>query len=56
MQLRMRDLAREAVAGGWPLPSRYHHLFRLWLVSGVSAFAAVLAILWLMLTKPDLPF
>ena len=56
MQLRMRDLAREAVAGGWPLPSRYHHLFRLWLVSGVPAFAAVLAILWLMLTKPDLPF
>jgi uncharacterized membrane protein len=56
MQLRMRDLARMAAARGRPLPHLYHHLFRLWFACGIPAFLAVLAILWLMLSKPDLPF
>jgi uncharacterized membrane protein len=56
MQLRMRGLARLAVAEGKPLPARYHRLFRFWFACGIPAFLAVLAILWLMLSKPDLPF
>lgn len=52
IQIRMRNLAIEAVCAGKPLPPRYHQLFRIWFVCGVPAFAAVLAILWLMLTKP----
>ncbi|PWK58269.1 DUF2269 family protein [Silicimonas algicola] len=39
---------------GDPLPSAYHRLYRLWFAFGFPAFAAVLAILWLMLTKPSL--
>ncbi|MEQ9258339.1 MAG: DUF2269 domain-containing protein [Roseovarius sp.] len=52
MQVRMRALAIAARDAGTPLPAQYHRLFRLWFACGVPAFAAVLGILWLMLTKP----
>jgi uncharacterized membrane protein len=52
MQMRMRDLAATASAANEPLPPDYHRLFRLWFAFGFPAFAAVLAILWLMIAKP----
>ena len=52
MQIKMRDLARGAVSSGQPLPPAYHRLFRLWFACGFPAFAAILAIIWLMLAKP----
>ena len=54
MQIVMRNLARTARDSGTPLPPLYHRLYRLWFACGVPAFASVLAILWLMLTKPAL--
>lgn len=53
MQMRMRDLAVEAATGGHPLPPDYHRLFRLWFFFGFPAFAAVLAIFWLMIQRPS---
>jgi uncharacterized membrane protein len=53
MQLRMRDLARAAVAAGAPLPQVYHRLWRLWFACGFPAFAAVVAIVWLMTVQPS---
>ncbi|MFD0988034.1 DUF2269 family protein [Methyloligella solikamskensis] len=55
MQLKMRDLAEQAVEQGTPLPERYHRLFRTWFAFEFPAFAAVLAIYWLMIAKPQLP-
>lgn len=55
MQMRMRDLATEAAAKGVPLPHAYHILFRTWFAFGFPAFAAVLAIFWLMIARPVLP-
>ena len=52
MQKRMRDLARAAAAADAPLPPAYHRLYRLWFWFGFPAFAAVLAIIWLMLARP----
>jgi uncharacterized membrane protein len=52
MQSRMRNLAGEAAAAGAPLPAGYHRLYRLWFAFGFPAFAAVLAIFWLMITRP----
>jgi uncharacterized membrane protein len=52
IQLRLRDLAREAAATGGPLPTAYFRLWRIWFALGWPAFAAVLAILWLMTFKP----
>jgi uncharacterized membrane protein len=54
IQIRLRDLARHAVATGAPLPERYVRLFRLWFALGFPAFAAVLGIVWLMVVKPVL--
>lgn len=54
MQIRMRDLARAARDRGQPLPPAYHRLYRWWFAFGFPAFAAVLAIVWLMLFKPAL--
>ena len=55
MQMRMRDLAAEALRENRPLPPRYHRLFWLWFAFGFPAFAAVLGIFWLMIVRPDLP-
>jgi len=53
MQWRMRDLAAAAAASGEALPALYHRLFRWWFAFGFPAFAAVIAIFWLMLVKPQ---
>ncbi|PVM91227.1 DUF2269 domain-containing protein [Caulobacter radicis] len=53
IQIRLRDLADAAAKAGEPLPERYHRLFRAWFVLGFPAFAAVLAIVWLMLARPS---
>lgn len=54
MQARLRQLAAEAARTGAPLPTAYHRLYRLWFAFGFPAFAAVLAIFWLMIARPDL--
>lgn len=54
IQIRLRDIARNAAATGTALPRRYHRLFAIWFACGIPAFAAVLAILWLMLDRPAL--
>lgn len=52
LQMRLRDLARSAVAAGTPLPPAYWRAFAAWVALGVPAFAAFIAIFWLMVAKP----
>jgi uncharacterized membrane protein len=52
MQMRMRDLAITAIHKDAPLPRAYHKLFWTWVTFGFPAFAAVLAIFWLMIARP----
>ncbi|MDX2202823.1 MAG: DUF2269 domain-containing protein [Hyphomicrobiaceae bacterium] len=52
MQMRLRDLAAAAAAAGERLPAAYHRVFWCWFAFGIPAFAAVLAIVWLMIAKP----
>lgn len=52
MQVRLRALAIAARDAGLSLPPQYHRLYRVWFAFGFPAFAAVLAILWLMIAKP----
>ena len=54
MQMRMRDLADTAKARGSPLPRSYYRLFHTWFAFGFPAFASVLAIFWLMVTRPTI--
>jgi uncharacterized membrane protein len=52
MQMRMRYLSSHAAARNIPLPRSYHRFFRWWFAFGFPAFAAVIAIFWLMIAKP----
>ena len=54
IQMRLRDLARQAAAGDSPLPAAYYRLYRIWFLCGFPAFIAILAIVWLMLERPAL--
>lgn len=52
IQIRMRRLARASRDTGEPLSDDFYRLYRIWFFCGFPAFFSVLAILWLMLTKP----
>jgi uncharacterized membrane protein len=54
MQKEMRNLAAAAASAGEALPPRYHRLYRAWFAFGFPAFAAVLAIFWLMISRPQI--
>src|SRR5215216_1880640 len=53
MQMRIRDLAAAAASAGTELPREYHRLFWTWFAFGFPAFAAVVAIFWLMISRPQ---
>ncbi|BAV44929.1 membrane protein [Mesorhizobium sp. 113-1-2] len=56
IQIRIRNLARQAALENAPLPTEEKRLFRIWFACGFPAFGAVLAILWLMVTRPEISF
>jgi uncharacterized membrane protein len=53
MQIRMRELATRAAATGEPLPAAYDRMLRAWVLLGIVAFSALVAVFWLMVTKPS---
>lgn len=52
IQIRLRNLARQAVVQQTPLPPAYWRWFRLWVALGIPAFIAFLALFYLMVAKP----
>lgn len=52
LQMRMRDLATEAAQQGTALPPAFDRYFRCWVMLGVPAFFAFVAIFYLMTIKP----
>ena len=54
IQIRLRDLAAAAAKQNTSLPAEYDRLFRIWFIFGFPAFAAILAIFWLMLARPQI--
>ena len=54
IQMRMRDVAHKALQDDVVLPQAYYRLYNVWFACGIPAFAAVLLIVWLMLSKPPL--
>lgn len=53
MQIRIRDLAGEALRQNAALPAEVPRLYRLWFILGWPAFTALVAIFWLMVNKPQ---
>lgn len=56
IQIRMRDEARLAVATKTVLSPRYYHLYKIWFACGFPAFFAIVGIVWLMISRPDIGF
>lgn len=54
IQIRLRDMARYATAEATTLPPGFYRFYRIWFVFGFPAFFTVIAIFWLMLTKPTI--
>lgn len=56
IQVKMRDEARASAQFGGPLTERYMRLYSIWFACGIPAFLAIVALLWLMITRPELSF
>jgi len=54
LQVRLRDLAQQAVREGGRATPQFRRHFLAWVALGVPAFFAFLAIFWLMVAKPAL--
>lgn len=52
MQIKMRDMAKQAIETGAALPDRYWRFDRWWIALGSLAFPAVVAAIGLMVMKP----
>lgn len=52
LQRRIRDLCR-AVPPDGPVPLPARRLYRIWFALGWPAFAALVAVFWLMVSKPE---
>lgn len=52
LQMRLRDLAAQALRDRALLPPAYWRCFRWWVALGVPALFCFLAIFWLMVAKP----
>lgn len=54
LQIRIRDLAGEALANGEALPHEAIRLYRTWFALGWPAFGALMVVFWLMVSRPAL--
>lgn len=52
LQIRMRDISRDALRDGQPLSPAYRRMARIWFALGIPAFGAVVATVVLMVLKP----
>ncbi|HEX7114441.1 MAG TPA: DUF2269 domain-containing protein [Steroidobacter sp.] len=52
MQIKMRDMAAQALLAGTQLPERYWKYLRAWVALGVIAFASLVIVFYLMVAKP----
>lgn len=51
LQIRMRKLAEEALAGGTKVPTEFHRYARWWAALGVPSFGASVFTVWVMVAK-----
>lgn len=52
LQIRVRNMATQALRDNTELPEQAHRYMRIWIVLGWPAFLAFIAIFWLMVAKP----
>lgn len=52
LQIKMRDMAQPAAHDGAALPPAYWRYLRIWVLLGIPAFVALVAVFYLMVAKP----
>lgn len=52
LQIRMREMAAEAMRAGTALPATYWRYLRAWVALGVVAFVSLVVVFYLMVVKP----
>jgi len=52
LQIRLRDIAFEALQAGSDLPDKYYRFARIWFLLGIPAFISVMCVFLLMVIKP----
>ncbi len=52
MQIKMRDMAKEALRSGKEVPARYWKMDKWWIILGSMAFPALVIVFYLMVAKP----
>ena len=52
IQIRLKNLIIASIDTNTALPASYHHLFKIWFFLGWPALISLIAILFLMVTKP----
>jgi len=53
LQMRLKQLSRSAADSNTPLPQAYWRYFKYWVLLGIPAFFAFVAIFYLMVAKPS---
>ncbi|WP_194724146.1 DUF2269 family protein [Noviherbaspirillum malthae] len=53
LQMKLKELSRSAADSNAPLPDAYWRYFKYWVLLGIPAFFAFLAIFYLMVAKPS---
>ena len=54
LKIRIRNLAAQALRTGQPLLAKAHKLYHIWFALGLPTFTALVAVFWLMVSKPGL--
>ena len=52
MQIKMRDMAKRALADNSALPAQYWKMDKWWVMLGCVAFPAIVIVFYLMVFKP----
>jgi len=52
IQIRLKQIIRESLRTGEPLPATYNKLFKIWFLLGWPAFLGLIATFFLMVAKP----
>ncbi len=52
IQIQLKEMTKQAVGSGEPLPARYNKLFKIWFALGWPAFIGLVIVFYLMVAKP----